>query len=323
MSMTNGSSPHRRLTGLKRRSGAALLVVAVLAAGCGEQTTGDGSPAPQPASSAVTIVDDAGAEVTLDEPATKVVSLAPSQTEMVFAVGGGDELVGVSDYCDYPAAAADVEKIGDFSNPNVEKIVALSPDVVVAAAGVQAEVVSRLAELGVPVVTLEPTTLDDLFTDLEQLGALLGTTDKAAALVADLKAQVADVEEKVKDAPAQTVFFEIYGKPLMTAGSGTLIEDLVARAGGENIGSAAGDYYPEFSEEVLLQQDPEVYIAVKGSQSDPGAIAERPGYDALQAVRNDRVYVIDDDLVVRSGPRAVLGLQEIAAFLHPEAFPEQ
>jgi iron complex transport system substrate-binding protein len=323
--MTTLSLCSRRPAGLWRLGGAVLLAVAVaaLAAGCGGQTTGESSPSPQQTSSAVTIVDDAGAEVTLDEPAAKVVSLAPSQTEMVFAVGGGDKLVGVSDYCDYPAEAADIEKIGDFSSPNVEKIVALSPDAVIAAAGVQEEVVSRLAELGVPVVTLEPTTLEGLFIDLENLGSLLGTTESAEALVADLKAQVADVEEKVEDAPTQTVFFEIYGKPLMTAGSGTLIEDLVARAGGDNIGSTAGDYYPEFSQEVLLEKDPQVYIAVKGSQSDPGAIAERPGYEALQAVKNDRVYVIADNLVVRSGPRAVLGLREIAAFLHPEAFPEQ
>jgi iron complex transport system substrate-binding protein len=298
----------------------AVLLAAVLAlAACGSAPEADSTSSGQ---TAIAIVDDTGTALTLDRPAKRVVSLAPSQTEMVFAAGGGRRLVGVSDYCDYPEDAKAIEKIGDFSDPNVEKIVALKPDLVVAAAGIQAEVAERLAEVGVTVAVLDPTTLDALFADLGELGALLGTEQQASDLVARLKRQVAEVEKQVAGQPVSSVFFEIYSKPLMTAGAGTLIEDIVRHAGGSNMGSAAGEGFLEFSEEVLLENDPDVYIAVEGAQSEPGDIEQRPGYEHLAAVKNDRVFVIDDDLVVRSGPRAVEGLQKIAVLLHPEAFAE-
>ncbi len=296
---------------------AAVALVALLAAGCG----GDEPAAePTPSAGSITITDDAGQQLTLAKPAQRVVSLAPTQTELVFAVDGGDRLVGVSDFCDYPAEAQEIEKVGDFSSPNVERIVALEPDLVVAATGVQATVTERLAELGVPVAVLDPATLDGMVSDLQKLGALLGTEQRAQELADELGATIQDVEDKLAGVEPVAVFFEIYGKPLMTAGSGTMIEDIVTRAGGENIGSAAGEGFPEFSLEVLVREDPQVYIAVKGAQSDPGSIAKRAGYAQLSAVKDGRVFVMDDNLVVRSGPRAVEGLVQVAEYLHPDVF---
>ena len=291
--------------------------VALMLPGCGgAQQAAEPSASP----AAITVTDDAGSEFTLKKPATRIVSLAPSQTEMVYAVGAGDRLVGNSDYCDYPEEAKEVEKVGGFADPNVEKIVSLQPDLVLAAAGVQGEIVARLEELKVPVVVLDPTTLDGVFADLEKLGTLVGEEAQARELVTTLRAAADEVASRVSGLQQPSVFFEIYSKPLMTAGAGTLIEDLVRCAGGTNIGSAAGEGYPEFSQEVLLTEDPDVYIAVAGAQADPGDIAERPGYAQLTAVKGDRVFVIEDNLVVRAGPRAVQGLQQIAAFLHPDAF---
>jgi len=298
---------------------AALLVLAVpLVAGCGgdEESTTDASPTPKE----ISITDDAGNEITLEQPAERVVSLAPSTTEDMFAIGAGGKLVGVSDFCDYPEEALEIEKVGGFADPNSEKIVSLDPDLVLATVGVQDEVVQQLKDLNVPVCVLDPTTIDGVFTDLEKLGLLVGTEDEAKAVVADLKAAVDEIRSAVADVDKPTVFFEIYSKPLMTAGKNSIIDDIVTQAGGVNIGSASGEGYGEFSEEVLIKDDPDVYIAVKGSQDDPGDIVKRPGYDALSAVQNGTVYVIDDNLVTRSGPRVVEGLREVAMMLHPEAF---
>lgn len=299
----------------------ALLLAAPLVAGCGgDDGDSNGDASPSPTSTEVSITDDAGNEITLDEPATKVVSLAPSTTEDVFAMNGQDALVGVDEFSDYPAEAQDIEKVGGFSTPNIEKIVSLDPDLVLATAGVQTEAAQQLADLGIQVAVFDPLTLEGIYKNLEDIGTLLGKADSAKKVIDDMKAIAADVESKVEDLETPTVFFEIYSQPLLTAGSNTLIDDLINRANGTNIGAAAGDGYPEFNEEQLLQDNPDVYIAVMGSQSDPGEIEKRAGYDALRAVQDGRVYVIDDNLVTRAGPRAVEGLQEIAKDLHPDAF---
>lgn len=297
----------------------AVLLAAPLLAGCGgdEAETGEASPT---AAETISITDDTGAEITLAKPAERVVSLAPSTTEDMFALGAGDRLVGVSDFCDYPEQAAEIEKVGGFADPNVEKIISLEPDLVLAVQGVQTEAVDQLKQLNVPVCVLDPVTLDGVFEALGKLGVLVGEEEAATALVEQLQAAAAEIEAKVADTESPAVFFEIYSKPLMTAGTGTLISDLIARANGTNLGDAAGEGYVEYTEEVLIKEDPAAYIAVSGSQDDPGDVAKRPGYDALAAVKDDRVYIIDDNLVTRSGPRAVLGLQQIAEDLHPEVF---
>lgn len=305
-----------------RMSLVALLALAILAAivalaACGDSSSDTASPA---AAGPVTVTDDAGTEVTLDAPAAKVVSVAPANTEIAFALGAGDKLVGVTTLCDYPAEAKQIAKIGDFSNPSLEKIVALEPDLVLVTSGEQDRFRAKLADLGVATYMVDPTDLDELYADLENVGDLMGVRGNADTVVGDMKEQVAAIEEKVAGAEAPTVFFEIYGEPLMTAGTGTIIDDLVTTAGGVNMGAAAGDWYPQYNAEKLIEEDPQVYVAVKGSMSDPVAIAERPGYDQLTAVRNGAVYIIDDNLVTRPGPRVVLGLQQLAQMIHPELF---
>jgi iron complex transport system substrate-binding protein len=299
----------------------ALLGAAVALAAC-DTTSDDGasSDASPAAAGPITVTDDAETEVTLNAPAEKVVSVAPANTEIAFALGAGDKVVGVTTFCDYPEEAEAIEKIGDFSNPSLEKIVALEPDLVLVTSGVQERFRQKLAALGVATYSVDPTNLDELYADLEDLGDLMGVRADADVLVADMKEQVAAVEEKVAGAETPRVFFEIYGEPLMTAGAGTIIDELVTTAGGVNMGAAAGDAYPEYSVETLIEEDPQVYVAGKGSMSDPAAIGDRPGYDQLTAVRDGAVYIIDDNLVTRPGPRLVVGLQQLAQMIHPELF---
>jgi len=298
----------------------ALMLVAALAlgalAGCAGETAEEPSAAPT-AAFPVTVTDDAGREVTIEAKPERIVSLAPANTEIVAELGALDRLVGVTTYCDYPAAVADIEKVGDFVGPNLEAIAALDPDVVLLTTGVQADVVTQLEALGASVVAIDPQSLDDVYGAIEMVGAVIGETEAAADTVASMELQIDDIGESVEGAPV-TCFLEIAQDPLFTAGSGTLLNDLIEHAGGENVVTEAG--YVAYSVEQLVQVDPAVYLATKGSMSDPSDIAGRPGFDSLTAVANERVYLLDDNLVSRPGPRVAEGILQIARALHPDVF---
>jgi iron complex transport system substrate-binding protein len=295
------------------------LALAVLGA-CGSASGTSSSSSPAAAAGPVTVTDDSGHQVTLNKPASRVASLAPANTEIAFAIGAGDKLVAGTTYDDYPAAAKALPKIGDFQSPSVEKIVSFQPDLVLAAGGIQSGLRAKLENLGVKVFVVDPSTLDGVYADLTALGRLMGVPDKAAMVVAAMRQRAAVVEQKVAGLPKPTVFVEIYSKPLMTAGKATFIDNLVTLAGGTNVGDAAGSGYPSFSSEVLLKDNPDVYIATTGSMASPGQIAKRSGYDGLKAVQDGRVYIIDDNLLVRPGPRLVDGLEQLAQMIHPEVF---
>jgi len=308
-----------------RRLTAAFLLLAALALGaaalsaCGPGGSTDTSASPS--AGPITVTDDTGATVTLDQSAQKVVSIAPADTEIAYAIGGGSKMVGVTSFDDYPAEAKNLPKVGDFSNPSVEKIVSLEPDLVLAAGGIQAGLRSKLEKLGMQVFVVDPTTYDGVMTDITKLGQLMSLEANATKVVAGMTAAKEKVQARVASLDRPATFIEVYSKPLMTAGKGTFIDDLVTLAGGANIGAQAGDGFPNFSSEVLVKDDPAVYVAMAGSQSMPGAIAKRPGYSGLAAVKDGRVFVIDDDLVARPGPRLAQGLEQLAAMIHPEASP--
>jgi iron complex transport system substrate-binding protein len=295
------------------------VATAALLAGCGSQGNNAAGGTTPSAGAPITVTDDAGKQVTLARPATRIVSLAPADTEIAYAIGAGSKMVGGTSYDDYPAQAKALPKVGDFASPSVEKIVALKPDLVLAAGGIQAILRTRLEKLGMQVYIVDPTTYAGTIDDLGKLGALAGVADQAAKVAQSMRDALKTVQDKIAGLPAPSVFFEVYPKPLMTAGKGTFIDDLITLAGGRNIASGAGTGFINFASEVLFKDNPEVYVAPIGSQSNPGQISSRPGYDQLKAVHDKRVFTIQDDLVVRPGPRLALGLQELARMFHPEA----
>jgi len=268
----------------------------------------------------IVLTDDSGQKIVLSGPAKRIVSLAPANTEIIFALGGEKKLVGVTTYCDYPEEAKKKEKIGDFANPNVEKIISLKPQVVLATGGVQKGVVERLAKFKIKVFVVDPKNFEQLFSDLEKVGKIIGKEDEAEKLVKDLKSQVQEVKTKTQGLEKPKVFFEIYSQPLMTAGKNTFINDMIEIAGGVNIGAQAGEGYPQFSEEQLIKENPDFYLAAKGSMNSPEDLKKRPGYSGLKAVKEGKVFVLDDNLVTRPGPRLVEGLLQVARALHPEVF---
>jgi iron complex transport system substrate-binding protein len=305
---------------------AALLLIAILAVGvvalsaCGSGSDDAASSSPSPAAAGpITVTDDSGAEVTLDQPATRIVSLAPANTEIAFAIGAGDKMVAGTSYDDYPEEAKALPKVGDFANPNVEKIASYDPELVLAAGGIQNKLRSKLEDLGMTVYVVDPTTYDGTIATIENVGKLAGADEGTAAVVDEMTAAKEEVQAKVSGLAAATTFLEIYSKPLMTAGADTFIDDMIAIAGGENIGAQAGSGFPSFSTEVLVKDDPQVYIADSGSMSEPGEINKRAGFGELTAVKDGKVYVIEDSIIARPGPRLAEGLRQLVTMIHPEA----
>jgi iron complex transport system substrate-binding protein len=297
----------------------AFAMAAALVSGCSGATS---PPAEEPAPAApafpVTITDDASRTVEIAAQPQRIVSLAPGNTEILFAIGAGDRVVGVTSLDDYPAQVADIAKVGDFAGPNIEAVAAANPDLVFATTGVQADVIVKLEELGAKVIAIDPQNVAALYADIIEIGQATGNTAEAEKVVSDMKAQAEEVRVAVEGAAPVTAFVEIAQNPLFTVGAGTIIDELITLGGGTNVVTEPG--YVPYSTEQLLKADPDVYFATRGSMSDPAALEARPGFKDLTAVKRGAVLVLDDNLVSRPGPRVMEGLKQIAQGLHPGAF---
>jgi iron complex transport system substrate-binding protein len=313
-----------RYARLLSRTLAALVAIALLAlplAGCGRRLPVPPNPTPAtPASSAfpLTITDDASRTVTIEALPERIVSLAPANTEIVYSLGIFDRVVGVTTWDNYPAQVTDVAKVGDFTTPNLEAIAAARPDLILVTGGVQADVISKLEGVGAKVVVVDPQTLEGVYSAIGMVAKITGTTVKGDAVVAGMKKDLAAITAKLTGAEPVKSFIEIGWNPLFTAGPGTLLDDLLVKAGGVNVVKENG--YVGYSVEQLVTDQPEVYLGTVSSIGDLGAFRKRPGCSALPAVKAGRVYPLDDDLVSRPGPRVIKGVREIAAALHPELF---
>ena len=284
------------------------------------------APQATPTSAALTFTDDLGREIKLDGPAQRVLSMAPSNTEILFAIGAGSQVVGRDSLSDYPAQAANITDIGStFEALNTEAIVSLKPDLVLAAEINTPEQVKQLEDLGLTVYYLNnPVTLEEMYDNLAIVAQLTGHEDEAAALTESLKERVAAVDEKIAPLSSRPgVFYELDAtdpaKPY-TAGKGTFITLLIDRAGGYNIASDI-DGYPQFSLEQVVTADPAFIILGDARYGvSPESIAQRPGWENLSAVKNGNVVPFNDDLASRPGPRLVDALEELAKILRPELF---
>jgi iron complex transport system substrate-binding protein len=264
--------------------------------------------------------------VTLAAPAQRVVSLAASNTEILYAVGAGAQVVGRDEASNYPEAAASVPTVGGWSGFSSEAIVALQADLVLAGGINPPELVASLEQLGLTVYLLpNPTTLEEMYANLETVGALTGHEAEAAALVASLQARVAAVDAKIATATAHpSVFYEFDAtdpaKPY-TYGPGTFGDLLIQRAGGTNIGAQLQGQWVQISLEQLVVADPQMILLGDAAYGEtPEKVAARPGWETLSAVKAGKVYPFNDDLVSRPGPRLVDGLEALAKLLHPELF---
>ena len=316
--MHDVSSTARKVT----RVVAGLAIAAAMAfalTGCGAKTASAPAPvATVKAGFPVTITDDASRTVTIDAEPKRIVSLAPANTEIVYSLGIFDRMVGVTTWDDYPPQVKDVAKIGDFTTPNLEAIAAAKPDVILLTGGVQADVLSKLEGLGAKVVVIDPQDLDGVYSAIGAVAKITGTTAKGEEVVAGMKSDLAGITAKLAGVAPTRAFIEIGWSPLFTAGPGTLLNDLVVKAGGENVVTEKG--YVGYSVEQLVKDQPDVYLGTLSSIGTTATLAKRPGYSAISAIKAGRVFSLTDDLVSRPGPRVVEGVLEIAKALHPDLF---
>lgn len=275
----------------------------------------------------LTLTDDMGRQVTLPAVPERIVSLAPSNTEILFAVGAGDQVVGVTQYCNYPVEAQSREQIGGFSAQtiSVEKIVALEPDLVVAAGPIHQPVIEALEALAIPVLAVNPNTLEQVYTSIELVGHLTGHDEQAAQVVEEMKSRVALVSERLATLPEEQrlrVYWEVFDEPRMTAGPTTFNGQLIELAGGVNVFADVTEEYPQINDEEVIRRNPAVIMGADtmGEKLTTELVAQRPGWDQIDAVRNGRIYLFNGDMVARAGPRLALVLEEMAKAMYPELF---
>jgi iron complex transport system substrate-binding protein len=259
-----------------------------------------------------TVADDLGRKVTVPAKLTRAISLAPNITEIVFALGAGDKLVGVTTFCNYPAEATKIRKVGDTLKPNIESIVALRPQVVLASTASQLEAFTGLLEKqGVEVFVTKPNSIEDVFSSIEKIGDVLGNKKQAGELTGELKTRVEAVRKNAEGKAKKRVFIQI-DRSLYTVGSESYITDLVAIAGGESVTSDIATAYPKISRETAKALDPDVIIL----SDSPDNESPNEALEGSKAVREGRVYKIDADILSRPGPRIVDALELIFNALH-------
>lgn len=269
----------------------------------------------------LTVTDDAGRRVTVPRSPERIVSIAPSNTEVLFALGLADRIVAVDTFSDYPPEATRKPHVGSYATPDLEQIVAAAPDLVLAAGIHKGTVVPRLEALGMTAVVVEPRNLAGVLEGIRLIGRIAGESTAADRLVCDLQTRVDAVAAAVAGVPAPAVFFEL-GPELYTAGPGSFVDDLIVRAGGVNVAASAAGAWPQLSNEAVVAANPQVILlADHDAGVTPGQVAARPGWRGIDAVEQGRVVTIDPDLVARPGPRVVDGLEAIARALHPDRFP--
>ncbi len=267
------------------------------------------------------VTDEAGRRVQLPLRIDRIVSLAPNLTEIVFAVGAGDRLVGRTRYCDYPAAARQVAEVGDTMTPSIERIIALKPQIVLISTASQLEAFTRqLNDQQIAVYVTNPQSLEGVFRSIQNLGDLFGQHDQAAKLVADSRRRADAVEAAVKQVKPVKVFYQVSGEPLYTIGRDAYLTDLVRRAGGISVTADVPGAFPRFSDESALAARPEAIILPSGGSMGTANSTVAAALRNSPAALNNRVYKINDDHLARPGPRLVDGLEEMARALHPEAF---
>jgi iron complex transport system substrate-binding protein len=272
------------------------------------------------------IVDGLGRQVTINAVPQRIVSLAPSNTEILFALGLGDKVVGVTEYCNYPEAAKTKPKVGGFSTVDIEKVVSLRPDLVLATQIHSKTIIPALEKLGLTVVALTPSSLTGVLDSITLVGKITGQSKEASELIKDLSTRIkaiADKTQKLSPAQRPRVFYVTWHDPLWTAGTGTLSNDVISQAGGQNIASdITGDKTIDL--ETVINRDPEVIIVSVGMGTGEDSpwqyIKSESRLKNTQALLTGRVYKIDGDLIHRPGPRIVEALEQMAQFIHPELF---
>jgi iron complex transport system substrate-binding protein len=273
----------------------------------------------------VVVIDQMGREVEITGVPQRIISLSPSNTEVAFALGLGDRVVGVTEYCNYPPEAQEKDIIGGFASPSIEKIIELEPDLILAST-LHEEEVPRLEALGIPVLVVESSTLVELYASMSLIAEVAAVTGAGEDLIASMQERINAVKEALADLTEEEkvlVYYEVYSDPLMSAGKGAFINEIISLAGGINIFADVTENYPQISAEVVVERRPDVilYPDYHGTADlVMESMADRPGWSGVPAVANGRVHAASDDAFARPGPRVVDAVEEAARLFYPDKF---
>lgn len=269
--------------------------------------------------------DDLGREIVVEKEVQRIISLAPAITEIIYALGIEDKLVAVSSACDYPAEAVNKENVGRIDEPNIEKIISLEPDLVIAESVSKIETLKRLTKLGIKNIGFKPGSINDTIDMIEDISYLTSAQSTGAELTAEMEKEYQElkkiVDKKLENNERRRVFFEIWSDPLYTAGRGTFIDSLIHAAGGYNIGREAQGSWPTYNLESLIAADPEVYISSQHSSLEDLSLeklSQKKVLREVSAFKNERLYLVNQDLVNRPSPRIIEGYKELIKAIFPE-----
>jgi iron complex transport system substrate-binding protein len=271
--------------------------------------------------SARAYVDDAGRRMYFAKPPARIVSLAPSITEMLFAMEAGEQLVGVTDFCDFPPDALKKPKVG-YSNPNLESLVALQPDLVVAPNDfLKPDVIGKLDQLKIPVFILADKNVEGIFVHIQTLGRIVGRSSKADTIAMQLRQQVAVIQRRIEGRAPVRMLYVLNSQPLITVGPGSFIDQLIRMAGGINVAAHSATPYPRLSMEAVLQEDPQVLVFPVGKAEGISESEQQTWrqWSTMTAVRQGRLHQISADWLNRPGPRIARGLEALVEILHPDS----
>lgn len=266
----------------------------------------------------LTIVDDTGTELVFEKAPTAVVSIAPSETETIYAIGGGEIVVGVDSNSNYPEEATKLAQVGDYVT-NIEAVVALNPDLVIASSTMNADAVTKLRELDIPVYAKDPKTYNEVIAKVEELGTILNRSAGAAEAAGHMRDTLEQVTAAVKDAEKKKVYLEM--SPGWTVGSGEFLNEMITLAGGENIAASQPGWFEVNVEEVITQNPQYIIYPDMGEEATSSlvdGIKSRPGWMEIDAVKNGNMIAVANDPLVRVGPRLADSLLELAGSIHPE-----
>lgn len=270
----------------------------------------------------VTVIDDYGRTVAIPKNPQRIISLAPSITEILFSIGLGDKVVGVDDCSDYPEEAKNRTKIGSYLMPNLEIIVSLKPDLVLVSDMTSKDNVVTLEEKELTVVALAPKTIEGIIHDIRLVGLIGNKTIEANNLADNLEQRTDAVTSKTSNITLYRpkVYIEYY--PYWTYGPGSFGNDLILMAGGRNIAATTTTAYPEITNEFIVASNPKIVIFTVGLHASTTVedIRSRTGWDGTDAIKNNKIYTIDDDIISRPGPRIIDALEQLAELFHPELF---
>ena len=267
--------------------------------------------------------DGIGNIVTIHAKPERIISLVPSHTEILYALGLGDKVMGVTQFCDYPEEVKDKPKVGDSFSINLEKILELDPDLVIQYWGMDDDLKKQLEDAGITLITFSPESISQTLDTIQKIGTATDTREKADEIVSTIQNKQNEIKSIMKDAPILKVFYEIeYSSALWTAGEGSFIDEIITLGGGQNVAKDAVGAYAQYSVESLLEKDPQVYVTntFNMAYQTYDDIKDRPGFDGLSAIKNGRIEILDGNILSRPSQRVIEALELMAKAIHPELF---